>query len=339
MAQHVTCLVLTVYDAHSLLGDLVAVRDERIQDVTRFLNVVDGASARMQSGLGFIQRDSLLDLEALETRYPGLVEELWLAFPHHAPSAQQFKSRTQEKTTEALRRASVFADNLEAWVKKHKANCPYERTFDDKLRAEFDDETLRNEANVLRSLLGPLPGLCQEIERFVNKTEQARAIRARLDAKIAKHERKLSELRQELATTTRKRKAAEALLESRERPHESLDTEEKDGSDSKRARTVPFVEKIIVLTGRFGDSDDADPLVKYWDPDLCASPALRDMIAKELRTPEEAHALIAYLLTGEADAGIIADDSTSLAAVSPTDLGVRDFPKTVSIDVKNDCPF
>jgi hypothetical protein len=118
-----------------------------------------------------------------------------------------------------------------------------------------------------------------------------------------------------------------SVSEKRPREEEEEKREEEE-RPSKRARSVsplpdpvaPVLKRIVVLSGLHGEYDDVDPVVKYWDPELCVSESARNVLTKHLQKPSRA--LVAYLLTGELDEFI-----PVVAGSSPEELGVRAFER------------
>lgn len=82
-----------------------------------------------------------------------------------------------------------------------------------------------------------------------------------------------------------------------------------------------FLARIVVISGSY---DDADPVVKYWDPELCVNEKARAFLTKCMQKPSRE--LLYYLLTGEIVKGdeILTD---SVTRASPEALGVRTFPR------------
>lgn len=86
-----------------------------------------------------------------------------------------------------------------------------------------------------------------------------------------------------------------------------------------------------MLVGRFGDSDDQSPIVKYWDPNLCSDPNLCARIHEKLKEPNKYHGFISYLLSG--DDPLEESIEEDLLDVSPSKLGVREFRNSVCVDL------
>jgi hypothetical protein len=89
-----------------------------------------------------------------------------------------------------------------------------------------------------------------------------------------------------------------------------------------------FLKRIVVLTGRFGQYDDKEPLVKYWDPYRCLKGSVRKMLANELKEPSRE--LVAFLLTGE-DLDDVIDPV--LSECPRDELGVCEFERVEGCDI------
>jgi len=106
---------------------------------------------------------------------------------------------------------------------------------------------------------------------------------------------------------------------------------EEDASEHKRARVdlASLMKQIVVLTGRYSDTDDCAPLVKYWNPACCANTDLRKRIADQVSRGMEDW-LLYYLLTGENPDEMVGLD---FLEYSPTELGVCEFPRVICCDL------
>ena len=117
--------------------------------------------------------------------------------------------------------------------------------------------------------------------------------------------------------------------------------EEDEGGErpAKRARSTSppppdpdpisaFLKRIVVLTGRFGQSDGEEPLVKYWDPERCSKKSVRKLLAKELKEPSRE--LLAFLLTGEDIDDVI---DPLLSECPYHELGVCKFERVRDCDI------